>query len=103
MSYMVSARVPGDLYSEGIRKLKKMNAGVTDLVRAAFEYVVEHGEMPATGKPALKPGKRTLSGKKLKEFENLFESGDIDIVVPDDFDYKEILSGGLKDDYEALS
>lgn len=43
---IVTARVPKEIKRQGNNVLKKIGATPTDLVNAAFRYVIDHGELP---------------------------------------------------------
>ena len=103
MSTMVSARIPTDVYSRGVKNLKRMDSNVTDLVRAAFEYVALTEQLPNNNNTALKPGVRRFTPKQAREFQEFFGPEEGEIELPDDFDYKKELAEGKRRDYEALS
>lgn len=102
-STMVSARIPNDKYEQGIRKLKKLDSNVSDLVKAAFDYVIKAEQLPVQTQSNLKPGKRHLKGKKLAEFNLLFGANDAPLTLPENFDYKDALASEIAADYEAIS
>ncbi len=103
MSTMVSARIPSDVYSRGVKNLKRMDSNVTDLVRAAFEYVALTEQLPSSTNAALKPGVRKFTPEQAREFQEMFGSEEGSINLPDNFDYKKELAEGKRRDYEALS
>ena len=103
MSTMVSARIPSDVYARGVKKLKGIDSSVTDLVRAAFDYVISTESLPLENSPVLQPGKRHLSKEQAIEFNKMFYGTNKRLDLPQDFDYKKELADGLHTDYEALS
>lgn len=103
MSTMVSARIPSDVYARGVKKLKQIDANVTDLVRAAFDYVISTERLPAEESVVVKPGMRSLSKEQTIEFNALFYGSTQPLNLPEDFDYKNELSVVLIEDYETLS
>ena len=103
MSTMVSARIPSDVYARGIKKLKGIDSSVTDLVRAAFDYVISTEKLPAEENVKVKPGKRNFSKEQALEFNSLFYGSSHPLNLPEDFDYKKELAEGLEVEYEALS
>ena len=46
MDAMVSARVPVEVKKQGDRKLKEIGSSATELVNAAYSYLIETGELP---------------------------------------------------------
>ena len=46
MSKMISARIPDALYSQASIQLASLGASTSDLVNAAFEYVLEEHALP---------------------------------------------------------
>ena len=50
MSKMVSARVPDALFDQASAQLEKMGATTSDLVNAAFEYVLKEHALPLVPK-----------------------------------------------------
>ena len=103
MSTMVSARIPSDVYARGVKKLKGIDSSVTDLVRAAFDYVISTEKLPSEKCTPVKPGKRSLSKEQAAQFNSLFYGSMQPLNLPENFDYKEELEGGLEAEYEALS
>ena len=100
---MVSARIPTDVYERGMKNLKNIDSSVTDLVRAAFEYVISSKELPSENSKLIEPGKKQLSGTQAIEFNEMFFCEPDSLELPADFDFKRELSNDLKSDYEALS
>ena len=103
MSTMVSARIPSDVYARGVKKLKGIDSNVTDLVRAAFDYVISTDKLPSENCMSVKPGKRSLSKEQALEFNTLFYGATQPLNLPEHFDYKKELADGLVEEYEALS
>lgn len=103
MSTMVSARIPSDVYARGVKKLKAMDSNVTDLVRAAFDYVISADRLPMEDSVRIKPGIRNLSREQASEFNEMFYGSNQSFNLPENFDYKSELSVELREEYEALS
>ncbi|MDR2106460.1 MAG: hypothetical protein LBP24_03535 [Coriobacteriales bacterium] len=55
----VSARIPAEIYDQGNTRLKRIGATPTQLINAAYSYVLKTGELPepngSTGTPANTP------------------------------------------------
>ena len=60
MSKMISARIPDALYSQASIQLASLEASTSDLVNAAFEYVLEEHALP-TAHPSKSKQKKTSS------------------------------------------
>ena len=103
MSTMVSARIPNDVYDRGIKNLKRMDSNVTDLVRAAFEYVSQTEKLPGQDDAVPKQGIRKLTKKQMQEFGSMFGNAESEIDLPDNFDYKREMLQCKRRDYEAIS
>lgn len=56
---IVTARVPQEIREQGNKVLKKIGATPTELVNAAYEYVLEHEELPR-----VTPSLEELRGKR---------------------------------------
>lgn len=103
MSTMVSARIPSEVYAQGIKKLKDMNSCVTDLVRAAFDYVIATGKLPTEDAAMVRPGMRSFSKEQASRFNSMFYGSSEPIDLSDDLDYKNSCQWDLDAEYEALS
>ena len=70
MDAMVSARVPVEVKKQGDRKLKEIGSTATELVNAAYSYVIETGTLPMRHKleTVSEPQVKTLSGDAAKAF-----------------------------------
>ena len=42
----ISARVPDEVRRQGLSRLRAQGATVSDLVNAAFDYLIQTGELP---------------------------------------------------------
>ena len=102
MSTMISARIPSDIYAQGIKKLKGMDSCVTDLVRAAFDYVISTGKLPTDDAAMVKPGTRSFSKEQALKFNSMFYGSNEPLDLSDDFEYKKAVNR-FECEYEALS
>lgn len=68
MDAIVTARVPSGIKEQGRIALEKIGATPTDLVNAAYRYVLEEGKLPQTQEPAFrnatKPRKLSATQKR---------------------------------------
>lgn len=83
MSKMVSARVPDALYEQVSDQLAEIGSNTSDLVNAAFEYVLKERSLPGS-ENSLRPKNRKLSGKQRSELLNLFKNCNLGVSIPDD-------------------
>jgi antitoxin component of RelBE/YafQ-DinJ toxin-antitoxin module len=101
---LVSARVPKEIRRQGNVVLERIGATPTQLVNAAYQYVIEHGALPAT-KKELSPANRTLSVAQL----NKLKARSLRMALPGselalkNRDLKELLAEGRLADYESLT
>ena len=78
MSKMISARIPDALYSQASIQL------ASDLVNAAFEYVLEEHALPTAHPSKSKQKKRALSKDQKQLIKNMFKNCMLDLDIPDD-------------------
>lgn len=84
MSKMVSARIPDALYSQASIQLASLGASTSDLVNAAFEYVLEEHALPTAHPSKNKQKKRALSKDQKQLIKNMFKNCMLDLDIPDD-------------------
>lgn len=102
MSKMVSARIPSALYEQASLLMESLGFTTSELVNAAFEYVLKEHALPQVSPSSKDTKKRSLSSKQKGELAEFFEQCTIPVDVPN-FDYKKILREGKIDDYETLA
>ena len=100
MSTMTTARIPDELYDQGMQRLEALGMGTTDLIRAAFKYLVATGNIP---EPASASTTRAIDTQQKQEFASKLAGSRLNIDLPADWDYKEELARGKWEDYEALA
>jgi antitoxin component of RelBE/YafQ-DinJ toxin-antitoxin module len=106
MDAMVSARVPVEVKKQADKKLREIGCTATDLINAAYRYVLEENALPASA-ASVKQGKtdRILAPEQLAAVRKFLES--TTFAVPDgNFDghsYDKIIADGRCADYEALA
>lgn len=71
MDAIVTARVPAEIKERGKAILQSIGATPTDLINAAYNYVLANGKLPAVSPSpeALKSQRRTLSKTQQKELK----------------------------------
>ena len=100
MSTMTTARIPDELYDQGIQRLESLGMGTTDLIRAAFKYLIATGNIP---EPANAKAAHALNKQQKQEFASKLAASRLTIALPENWDYKEELAQGKWEDYEALA
>lgn len=102
MSRMVTARVPDALYEQGALQLEKIGATTSELVKAAFEYVLKEHSLPK--KQASSSKDRTLSKERAQELAKAFQACTLELNIPSDIDYdKQTIREARSARYEALA
>ncbi len=101
---IVTARVPAEIKKQATAVLKRIGSTPTELINAAFEYVIEHDALPSDS-GAIKTGRRVLTEaqkNKLRQRERIMLiASDGDEL--EDRPFKELLAEMRLADYEALS
>lgn len=102
MSTMVTARIPDELYEQGKERLAALGATPSQLMRAAWDYVVQQGEIPTAQKPVSNT-RRVLTEEQRRDFGAKLRATRLPLSLPPDWDYKSELSKMMAAEYEALS
>lgn len=70
MDAMVSARVPVEIKKRGDSKLREIGSSATELVNAAYDYVIKCGRLPGVeeGRGGGEPQVKVLSGEEARSF-----------------------------------
>ena len=112
MDSIVTARVPVEVKNQVSEVLESLGSNTTQLINAAFEYVLVTGKLPdareeSSLESSSKGVSRQLSEKDKEELASLF--GKISVPAPASFwndlgdsTYKEAISEWRSNDYEAL-
>ena len=106
MNAMVTARVPVEIKKQGDRKLKEIGSSATELVNAAYKYVLEHGHLPGETTVASEPTPqvKTLSGEMLRSYrEKWSEMAVLDSPSYDGSNFKELLDRARDDRYARFA
>ena len=103
----ISARVPDEIKRQGVDALRAKGATVSDLVNAAFGYLIQTGELPGEGasgaKAASQRGPRGLDKAQARDLRRSLATTTFEGVHLEDVDLKQVLREGRRRDYEALS
>lgn len=104
MDSFVTARVPVELKTQVAERLAKIGATQSDLVNAAFAYVLDTGRMPAA-KASTRDKRRVITPELQRAIMRRME--DTSFQIPEEAwegeAYKDALVEGRTADYEALS
>ena len=112
MDSIVTARIPVEVKNQVSEVLESLGSNTTQLINAAFEYVLVTGKLPdareeSSLESSYKGVSRQLSEKDKEELASLF--GKISVPAPASFwndlgdsTYKEAISEWRSSDYEAL-
>lgn len=84
MSKMISARIPDAIYSQACLQLESLGATTSDLVNAAFEYLIKERSLPGAKKSAPKRDKRVLPEEERLFLKAFFDDCTLGIDMPDD-------------------
>lgn len=83
MSKMISARVPDALYEQGSIQLEELGASTSELVHAAFEYLLQEHQLPTPTKKTAEK-KRVLAKDAKERLKKLFAACTLNATVPSD-------------------
>ena len=112
MDSIVTARIPVEVKNQVSEVLESLGSNTTQLINAAFEYVLVTGRLPdahegASLESSAKGASRQLSEKDKEQLASLF--GKISVPAQASFwndlgnsTYKEAISEWRSHDYEAL-
>ena len=112
MDSIVTARIPVEVKNQVSEVLESLGSNTTQLINAAFEYVLVTGRLPdahegTTSELSARGSSRQLSEKDKEQLSALF--GKISVPAPASFwndlgdsSYKEAICEWRSNDYEAL-
>lgn len=106
MDAMVSARVPVEIKKRGDGKLKEIGSNPTELVNAAYRYIIEHGELPGAKaeEPIGVPQTKTLKGSAAEKFTKQWKSRSIlEAPTYDGSNFRELLDAAREERYAGLA
>lgn len=106
MDTMVSARVPVEIKSRADLVLKDLGATVTDLVNAAFEYVLRFGALPEAQESDVSetPELKVLDGDAAQRFrEEWGARAVLDLPSYDGTNYKSLLDDARSERYARFA
>lgn len=103
MHAIVTARVPAGIKEQGRVALEKMGSSPTELINAAYEYVLAKGELPIAGKAlhGNAQGKRTLTAAQKEEMHSRIKKTTFSVPASywEGKSDKQLLREALEDKY----
>jgi addiction module RelB/DinJ family antitoxin len=97
MNTMVTARVPQEIKNQGDLILKNMGASVTELINAAYEYVIKTSSLPSAPKQ-IGSKNRTITHEMFEALKSDYENMSIDCASSlGSASYKELKSAMWED------
>lgn len=101
MSKMISARVPDPLYDQVSACLSSLGATPSDLVNAAFEYVLNEHALPGAATQSCKKERKKLTAQQKRKLADVFRGCTLGIEMPNDASYaKQIAHEARADKHE---
>lgn len=92
MSKMITARVPDALYEQGSSLLSDLGSNTSELVNAAFEYVVEHKKLPTAGQKKESPKSHKLNASQRQSLVSVLSASTLHLPFQTDIeDDKKVL------------
>ncbi len=106
MDTTVSARIPVEVKKQADKKLRDMGSSPTELINAAYRYVLKENRLPvASAKATAGKRKRSLNKEQQRQLKEFLAKATF--AVPEEAlegkTYKEIIAEGRRADYEALA
>lgn len=105
MDSIVTARVPSEIKEQGNDVLRSIGATPTQLVNAAYEYVLACGKLPQPSLSNPDAASRTLALEQQERLRAFVAESTY--AVPESFwgekSYRDLLEEGRRRDYEALA
>lgn len=99
MSVMASARVPNEIYDQGILSLEKIGSTPSELITSAFAYVAQTGKLPCCNiRKSAVP-----TENQLKELELKLAKSCLHLDLPESWDYREEIAEGKAKKYEITA
>lgn len=106
MDAVVTARVPVEIRRQGNEVLRSIGSNPTQLINAAYEYVISHGSLPGSRVVGdLDASDRDLTPEQRNELVSFFNESTFPVPSSywDGSSDKELIRNGRAADYEALS
>lgn len=102
MSRMISARVPNALFDQGAVELERLGCTVSELVNAAYEYLLTEHRLPSAKRS--QDCERKLTSEQKTYLADYFRTCSLPINIPSDPSYdKKVTHDERTKRYEALA
>lgn len=102
MSKMVTARVPDALFEQGSIQLRSLGATPSELVKAAFEYLLSERALPQGGACAPRE-RRELSAEQTERLREALRACSLDLDIPADVAHDKRIAHEVRSRHEALA
>lgn len=104
MSRMVSARVPDAIYDQASIQLDEMGSSPSELINAAFEYLLREKSLPESAERADAGKRRVLTKGREATLRHAFGACRLKIDIPSDVSYdKRVVSEARSSKHAALA
>ena len=106
MDAMVSARVPIEVKKRGEQELKRIGSSASELINAAYSYLLQCGELPQAKAPEQEssPDAKVLSGESARAFrERWNRRAVLEARAYDGENFKQLLDQARGDYYARFA
>ena len=104
MNPVVTARVPEGVRLRGQEVLKEIGSTTSELINAAFDYVIQERQLPKPQKQILhRDGAQTLTDEQRQNLANFIES--VRVPIPASWNnapFEELFDEAMEDRYADL-
>lgn len=105
MLEMTSARVPSEIRRQGNEILHRIGSSPSELINAAYAYVIQTGELPSAAPKTPEETSRVPDADLLARIEDSMER--TSFAIPETYwdgrTYKELIADGRREAYEGLA
>ena len=104
MDAMVTARVPVEVKKQGDALLRELGSSATELVNAAYDYLLKNKALPKTQTPIpIKATRKVLNGKDAEGFKKFWEEHTIPPIPEyDGTNFKELYNAIREERFESI-
>lgn len=104
MNPVVTARVPEGIRARGVDILKEIGSSTSELVNAAFEYVIIERKLPKPhAEPIAAMASQAISREQFAQVASFMES--VKVGVPDSWEvasFEDLLDNAMEERYARL-
>lgn len=104
MNPVVTARVPEGVRARGVDVLREIGSSTSELVNAAFDYVIKERRLPTPEAPAKgAPDRRSISGRQMEQLASFMDNVRVDIPASwADAPFEDLLDQAMEERYARL-